>query len=170
MVVKIYLEPDLEPIFHKHSYGYCPNKSAIDAIGMARSRCWKYNYVIEFDIKGLFDNIDHELLMLVVRKHTKEAWILLYIDRWLKVPFINKEGKQTARESGTPQGGVISPLLANLFMHYTFDKWMMKTNPKAPFERYADDAIINCKTEKEAKKILKELDRRLKMCKLELHP
>lgn len=154
MAVKLYLEPKLEPIFHKDSYGYRPNKSAIEAIGKARERCWKYDYVIEFDIKGLFDNIDHELLMRAVRKHEKEPWILMYIGRWLKAPFIDQEGHVIDRKSGTPQGGVISPLLANLFMHYAFDEWMGRENPEAPFERYADDAIIHCKTEKEANEIL----------------
>jgi group II intron reverse transcriptase/maturase len=139
MVVKMYLEPKVEPIFHKDSYGYRPNMSAIDAIGQARKRCWKYDYVIEFDIKGLFDNIDHGLLMRAVRKHIREPWILMYIERWLKAPFIDSKGRMIERKSGTPQGGVISPVLANLFMHYAFDMWMIRKNPQAPFERYADD-------------------------------
>lgn len=170
MVVKMYLEPKIEPIFHKDSYGYRPNKSAIDAIGQARKRCWQYDYVIEFDIKGLFDNIDHELLMRAVRKHICEPWILIYIERWLKAPFVDSEGQTIERKSGTPQGGVISPVLANLFMHYAFDMWMGRTNPHAPFERYADDAIIHCKTETEAREILEQLNKRLEECKLELHP
>ncbi|MDD4680969.1 MAG: group II intron reverse transcriptase/maturase [Clostridia bacterium] len=170
MVVKMYMEPKVEPIFHEDSYGYRPNKSAIDAIGQARKRCWKYDYVIEFDIKGLFDNIDHELLMRAVRKHVKESWVLMYIERWLKAPFIDSEDRLIERKSGTPQGGVISPVLANLFMHYAFDKWMERTNPQAPFERYADDAIIHCMTETEAKEILEKLKQRLEKCKLELHP
>ena len=170
MVAKMYMEAELEPIFHEDSYGYRPGKSAIDAIGQARTRCWRYDYVIEFDIKGLFDNIDHELLMKAVRKHVKEAWVLLYIERWLKVPFVDTEGDTEERKSGTPQGGVISPLLANLFMHYAFDMWMVRKNPQAPFERYADDAIIHCETEAAAEKILGQLKRRMKECKLELHP
>ncbi|MFZ3580443.1 group II intron reverse transcriptase/maturase [Virgibacillus sp. DJP39] len=170
MVVKMDLEPKVEPIFHEDSYGYRPNKSALDAIGLARKRCWKYDYVIEFDIKGLFDNIDHELLMRAVQKHTKESWIIMYIERWLKAPFVNSEGNRIERNSGTPQGGVISPVLANLFMHYAFDMWMVRTNSYSPFERYADDAIIHCKTENEAQEILGKLDQRLKKCKLELHP
>ncbi|AZU60839.1 group II intron reverse transcriptase/maturase [Neobacillus mesonae] len=170
MVVKMYLEPKVEPIFHEDSYGYRPNKSAIDAIGQARKRCWKYDYVIEFDIKGLFDNIDHELLMRAVQKHTKESWIRMYVERWLKAPFIDSENRKIERKSGTPQGGVISPVLANLFMHYAFDVWMLRTNPRAPFERYADDAIIHCKSEEEAQDILRKLNQRLKECKLELHP
>jgi len=170
MVVKMYLEPKVEPVFHEDSYGYRPNKSAIDAIGQARKRCWEYDYVIEFDIKGLFDNIDHKMLMRAVRKHIKESWVLMYIERWLKAPFVDSKGITIERKSGTPQGGVISPVIANLFMHYAFDMWMVWTNPQAPFERYADDAIIHCKTETEAKEILEKLKQRLVECKLELHP
>jgi group II intron reverse transcriptase/maturase len=170
MIVKLYLEPRVEPVFHIDSYGYRPNKSAIDAIRQARKRCWKNDYVLEFDIKGLFDNIDHELLMRAVRKHINETWILMYIERWLRAPFINSEGQWIERKNGTPQGGVISPVLANLFMHYAFDLWMQRTNPNAPFERYADDAIIHCRTQAEAEEILEKLKKRLGECKLELHP
>ena len=169
MVAKLYFEPDVEPIFHKDSYGYRPGKSAVDAVGQARQRCWKFNYVIEFDIKGLFDNIDHELLKKAVRKHAKEPWIEIYVDRWLKAPFMDGNGIVTERECGTPQGGVISPVLANLFLHYAFDVWITRRYPDAPFERYADDAIIHCKTEKEALEILSSLEKRLEECKLELH-
>jgi group II intron reverse transcriptase/maturase len=169
-VVKRILEPRLEEIFHPDSYGYRPGKSALDAIGQARSRCWKYDYVVEFDIKGLFDNIDHELLMKAVEKHTEEKWIKLYIRRWLEAPFENKNGETIRRNSGTPQGGVVSPLLANLFMHYAFDAWMKRNYPDCPFERYADDAVIHCKTEKEAQEILNCLDLRMRECRLELHP
>ena len=169
MVVKMYLEPNIEPIFHNDSYGYRPNKSALDAIEKARQRCWKYDYVIEFDIKGLFDNIDHELLMKAVKLHTKEPWILLYIERWLKAPFI-VGNERIERTSGTPQGGVISPILANLFMHYAFDVWLTRNYKDAPFERYADDAIIHCKNENAALEILRALTTRLTECKLELHP
>lgn len=170
MTAKLYFEPKVEPIFHQDSYGYRPNKSAIDAVGRARERCWKYDYVIEFDIKGLFDNIDHELLMKAVKKHTNQKWLILYIERWLKAPFLDSEGKVTYRTSGTPQGGVISPVLANLFMHYTFDKWMEINSPSTPFERYADDGIVHCRTEAEAKETLEKLKKRLNQCKLELHP
>lgn len=170
MVAKMFIEPAVEPIFHEDSYGYRPQKSAKDAIKQARTRCWKYDYVVEFDIKGLFDNIDHELLMKVVEKHVSENWIRLYIKRWLVTPFALKDGTLIERAAGTPQGGVISPLLANMFMHYVFDVWMNRSFPNAPFERYADDAVIHCKTENEAKWILESLDNRLKSCKLELHP
>ena len=170
MTARMYLEPKVEPIFHKDSYGYRPNKSAIDAIGKVRQRCWRYDYVIELDIKGLFDNIDHELLMKAVELHTDEKWLKLYIRRWLKTPFGTKEGMLTERKSGTPQGGVISPVLANIYLHYAFDVWMERNYPIAPFARYADDAIIHCKSEKEAKEIKEALNQRMKQCKLELHP
>ena len=170
MVAKMYLEPQVEPIFHEDSYGYRPHKSALDAVGQARQRCWKYDYVIELDIKGLFDNIDHELLMRAVRKHVKEAWVILYIERWLTIPFITSTNLVVERRSGTPQGGVISPVLANLFMHYAFDIWMTRNYPNSPFERYADDGIIHCKTEREAQEVLKGLNQRMTECKLELHP
>jgi RNA-directed DNA polymerase len=169
MVVKLYFEPSVEPFFHQDSYGYRPNKSAIQALEITRKRCWKYNWVLEFDIKGLFDNIDHGLLMKAVEKHTNIKWIKLYIERWLKAPFQTKEGV-VERSSGTPQGGVISPVLANLFLHYTFDKWMTIKHPNNPFARYADDAVIHCKTEEEAIRVLESLNNRMNECKLELHP
>ena len=170
MTARMYLEPKVEPVFHRDSYGYRPNKSAIDAIGKVRERCWRYDYVIELDIKGLFDNIYHELLMKAVELHTDEKWLKLYIRRWLKTPFGTKGGILAERKSGTPQGGVISPVLANLFLHYAFDVWMERNYPTALFARYADDAVIHCKSEKEAKEIKEALNQRMKQCKLELHP
>lgn len=169
MTVKLYFEPSVEPFFHEDSYGYRPKKSAIQALEITRKRCWKYNWVLEFDIKGLFDNIDHDLLMRAVEKHTNVEWIKVYIKRWLKAPFQTNKGIKE-RTSGTPQGGVISPVLANLFLHYTFDKWMAINHPNNPFTRYADDAVIHCKTEEEAKKLLESLNKRMNICKLELHP
>jgi RNA-directed DNA polymerase len=170
MVVNLYLNPIIEPIFHQDSYGYRPHKSALDAVGQARRRCWRYDYVIELDIKGLFDHIDHKLLMRAVRKHIQQSWMILYIERWLKTSFITKTKEVITRKSGTPQGGVVSPILANLFMHYAFDRWITKNYPDAPFERYADDAIIHCKSEQRALEILAALKMRLTECKLELHP
>lgn len=170
MIARMYLEPKVEPIFHKDSYGYRVNKSAIDAVGKVRERCWRYDYVIEFDIKGLFDNIDHELLMKAVELHTEEKWMKLYIRRWLTAPFVTKKGRVIERNSGTPQGGVISPVLANIFLHYAFDIWMKTNYSMAPFARYADDAVIHCKSEKQAKEIKEALTLRMKQCKLELHP
>jgi RNA-directed DNA polymerase len=122
------------------------------------------------DIKGFFDNIDHELMMRAVKKHTQEAWILLYVQRWLEAPIQETDGSLVKRTKGTPQGGVISPLLANMFLHYTFDEWMRKNNPSNPFERYADDIVVHCKTEEEATKLKEKIKERLQACKLELHP
>ena len=169
MVVKMYLEPKVEPIFHEDSYGYRPNKSAIEAVGKVRRRCWNYDWVIDVDIKGFFDNIDHELMMLAVRKHTNCKWVLLYVERWLKAPEQRREGTPEDRDKGTPQGGVISPLLANLFLHYAYDEWMKRNYPNNPFERYADDIVVHCKTELEAKSLLEVTEKRLNQCKLEVN-
>ena len=170
MVARMYVEPVVEPMFCEDSYGYRPNKSAIDAVATARKRCWRYDYVIELDVKGLFDNIDHELLMKVVERHVGEPWICMYIKRWLKTPFITRDGQVIERKSGTPQGGVISPVLANMFLHYVFDMWMKRNFPQAPFERYADDGVIHCRTKEEAIHIKEKLAKRFEECKLELHP
>ena len=169
MVAKIYLEPVLEPHFHKDSYGYRPAKSAIQAVEVTRRRCWKYDWVLEFDIKGLFDNIDHDLLMRAVRKHTECKWIPLYIERWLKAPFQKEDGTLVERRRGTPQGGVISPLLSNLFLHYVFDKWMERNCPQIPFCRYADDGVVHCRSEAEALWLKGVLEVRFRQCNLELH-
>jgi RNA-directed DNA polymerase len=170
MVVKLTFEPTVEPHFLPDSYGYRPNKSALDAVGATRQRCWQYDWVLEFDIKGLFDNIDHELLMKAVRKHTSEKWIILYIERWLKASMQQADGTLTERSKGTPQGGVISPVLSNLFLHYVFDAWMTRNYPSMPWCRYADDGLVHCKTEQEAQQLLAALARRFAECKLELHP
>lgn len=170
MTVKLYLEPVLEPIFDVDSYGYRPGKSALDALNATRSRCWQFDWVVDLDIKGFFDNIDHDLMMKAVCSHTDCKWIRLYIERWLKAPVQMQDGKQVARSLGTPQGGVISPLLANLFLHYAFDAWMRRTYPGAPFERYADDVVIHCKSEEQALSIHRNLKERMENCKLELHP
>jgi RNA-directed DNA polymerase len=169
-VWKRYFEPMVEPHFHEDSYGYRPNKSALDAVEITRRRCWKYDWVLEFDIKGLFDNIDFELLMKTVRWHTKERWLLLYVERWLKAPFQKDDGTLVERTKGTPQGGVASPILANLFLHYVFDLWMKRNYPFLPFCRYADDGIVHCRTESEARVLREALEERFKECKLELHP
>jgi RNA-directed DNA polymerase len=168
-VVKIYLEPELEPLFHADSYGYRPGKSAIEAVGKARERCWRYNWVLDLDIKGFFDSMGHELLMRAVRKHTNRPWIVLYVERWLKAPAQAPDGRLEQRGKGTPQGGVISPLLANLFLHDAFDDWMRRNHPEIPFERYADDMIVHCETEQKAKQMKKAIEERLKQCKLELN-
>ena len=170
MVAKLYLEPMIDPRFHSDSFGYRPHKSALDAVASCRQRCWKYNWVIDLDIKGFFDNIDHALLLRAVKKHTNCKWLLLYIERWLTAPIEAADGQVQVRTKGTPQGGVISPLLANLFLHYTFDKWMEKNFSKNPFERYADDGVVHCKTLKEAESLKSMLEERFAECKLELHP
>ena len=170
MVVKMYFEPSVEPYFHRDSYGYRAGKSAIDAVAVTRKRCWKYNWVMEFDIKGLFDNIDHELLMKAVRKHTYIPWVRLYVERWLKASFQKAGGTMEQRTKGTPQGGVISPVLANLFLHYAFDAWMDRTHPDKPFARYADDGVVHCKSLQDAEEVYQSLKNRLEECGLEIHP
>ena len=169
MVVKQLIEPDLDPIFRPDSYGYRPRKSALDAVGVTRERCWKYDWVLEFDIKGLFDNLPHELLLKAVQKHVKCKWALLYIERWLTAP-VEKEGLLIERTHGTPQGGVISPILSNLFLHYAFDLWMTRTHPGLPWCRYADDGLVHCRSEQEAEALKAELHARLAECGLEMHP
>src|SRR6185312_6675715 len=149
-VARRYLEPYLEPVFHTDSYGYRPGRSAIDAVSQARQRCWRYDWVLDIDVKGYFDSIDWELLLKAVRHHTDCPWVLLYIERWLKAPVQMEDGSVVPRTAGTPQGGVISPILANLFLHYAFDTWMARSFPRIPFERYADDAICHCKSAEEA--------------------
>jgi RNA-directed DNA polymerase len=170
MVVKLTLEPVLDPIFHADSYGYRPGKSALEAIGVARKRCWRYNWVVDLDIKGFFDNIDHALLMRALRKHIQIKWILLYVERWLTAPIQQEDGTLIKRIKGSPQGGVISPLLSNLFLHYAFDEWMRRKHPDICFERYADDALVHCNSEKQARLLKGCLEERMKECKLELHP
>ena len=170
MVAKLYLEPEVEPEFHEDSYGYRPGKSALDAVGRARQRCWRNDWVLDLDIKGFFDNIDHSLMMHAVRKHTDSPWILLYIERWLKASAIDAEGNKVDRDRGTPQGGVASPLLANIFLHHVFDKWMAENFPYIPFERYADDIVVHCRSKAQAKFIHRQIDERLRRCKLEAHP
>ena len=169
MVVKRYLEPRLEAHFHPDSYGYRPEKSAIEAIGVARQRCWRYDWVLDLDIKGFFDNIDHDLLMRAVRKHTNCKWVLLYIERWLKAPAQLEDGSLIHRDKGTPQGGVVSPLLANLFLHYAFDVWMKRRYPRIPFERYADDVICHCRSKAEAERLRVAIGKRFAECGLELN-
>jgi group II intron reverse transcriptase/maturase len=169
-VARRYLEPILEPVFHVDSYGYRPGKSAIDAVRTARQRCWRYDWVLDLDVKGYFDSIDWELMLKAVRQHTDCRWVLLYIERWLKAPVQMEDGSVVPRTAGTPQGGVISPLLANLFLHYAFDMWMARTYPHIPFERYADDAICHCQSAEEARALWSAIADRFAVCKLVLHP
>src|ERR1700747_1904810 len=169
-VVKAKLEPELEPLFHADSYGYRPGKSALDAVGQARERCWRYDWGLDLDIKGFFDNLSQDLLLRAVKKHAKDRLIVLYVERWLKAPVQEEDGRLVPREKGTPQGGVISPLLANLFLHYALDRWLAANYPQVPFERYADDVIAHCRTERQAQEMRKAIAERLQSCGLELHP
>jgi len=169
-VVKSYLEPMVEPKFHEDSYGYRPRKSALDAVGVARRRCWRQDWCIDLDIKGFFDNIDHELMMKAIRFHTDKQWVHIYVERWLKAPIQHVNGSLIQRDRGTPQGGVASPLLANIFMHHTFDEWMEKHFPNVKFERFADDVLAHCNSLEQAEKVLSAIKIRLKECGLELHP
>jgi RNA-directed DNA polymerase len=168
-VVKGYLEPELEKHFHPDSYGYRPG-TALEAVGVARRRCWRQAWVLDLDIRAYFDSIPHELLLRAVRKHTNGAWVLLYIERWLKAPVQLEDGTLEPREKGSPQGSVISPLLANLFLHWTFDRWMVRNHPEIPFERFADDVLCHCDTERQARILKGELEKRFAECGLELHP
>ena len=169
-VVKKVLEPLLEPIFDKNSFGYRPKKSALDAIAVTRNRCWKYDWVVEFDIKGLFDNVDHNMLMKALKHHCNCKWILLYIERWIKAPMQDKYGNIILRNKGTPQGGVVSPVLANLFLHYAFDVWVRREMPTIPFCRYADDGLLHCISKEQAEYVLGKVKQRFLECSLEIHP
>ena len=171
MVVKEYIESRLEKIFSPNSYGYRPNKNAHQALESVRKNCWKTDWVIDLDIKGFFYNIDHHKLMLAVEKHVPEKWVRLYIKRWLNMPVLTKSGELVEKQGkGTPQGGVISPLLANLFLHYALDKWLGTTDKTVKFARYADDAILHCHSKAHAEQTLKAIRERLRTCGLELHP
>lgn len=169
-VVKMVLEPKVEPVFHPDSYGYRPGRCALDAVGVARKRCWAANWVIDLDIRAFFDSLDHELAERAVAHHSDEAWVRLLIGRWLRAPVQRADGTLEARSKGTPQGGVVSPLLANLFLHYAFDAWMNRVYPGVPFERYADDIAVHCKTKEQAQSVLEAIRERLAQCRLELHP
>jgi RNA-directed DNA polymerase len=169
-VVKMVLEPLVDSHFHQDSYGYRPGKSALDAVGMARKRCWDADWVIDVDIKGFFDSIPHDLVERAVAHHTDCPWVRLYIARWLRAPVQKPDGTLEQRTRGTPQGGVVSPVLANLFLHYAFDAWMRRTFPHVHFERYADDAIVHCRSERQARAVLDAIRGRFAQCGLELHP
>ena len=168
--IKFFLEEKLEPLFHPDSYGYRPNRSAHDALQQTQKRCWEYHWAVEIDIKAFFDNVDHALVMKALAFHQVPEWVLLYAKRWLEAPMIDRQGNRQAREKGTPQGGVISPLLANLFLHHGFDEWMRRYYPEIPFERYADDVILHCQSEYKADLIMTALATRMASIGLALHP
>lgn len=169
-VIKNQIEERLEKIFYPQSYGYRPKRSAHQALGQVRKNCWKYDWVIDLDIKNFFDDIDHDKLLKALGKHVEEKWVLRYIERWLKAPLQTRKGETIARTNGTPQGGVISPLLANLFLHYTLDVWLGRLNPSIEFVRYADDIIIHCQTQSQAEQSLHQIKERVENCGLTLHP
>ena len=169
-VVKEHLNKTVDSKFEKNSYGYRKGKSAQTALQKCKENCWQYAWAIDLDIKGFFDNIDRDLLMKEVKQHSEEKWVLMYIERWLNAPIIKKDGTKVNREKGTPQGGVISPLLANIFLDKVFDKWFLKNFKGADFERYADDIIIHCRTQEQAEVILTQVRERLTKYQLELHP
>jgi RNA-directed DNA polymerase len=169
-VVKLALEPKVEPYFHPDSYGYRPGRSALDAVGKARERCWKFDWVLDLDIKSFFDTIPWDLIEKAVAHHTELGWVRLHVKRWLQAPVEREDGTRMERTRGTPQGSVISPLLANLLLHYAFDLWMQRTFPHLCFERYADDAIVHCRSESETRHVMEAIRKRLAECGLELHP
>ena len=168
-VAKLYLEPQVEPHFHPDSYGYRPKRSALEAVGACRERCWKADWVIDLDLRSFFDTVDHDLMLAAVAAHTDERWVLLYVERWLRAPLDQGDGDLKERDRGTPQGSAISPLLANLYLHYAFDAWMARGFPATPFERYADDVVVHCRSESHARLVLGEIGKRLASCRLELN-
>jgi RNA-directed DNA polymerase len=171
-VARLYLEPKVEPVFHPDSYGYRPGKSALDAVAACRQRCWRADWVIDMDIRAFFDTVPWNLVLKAVAHHITpdQRWILLYVERWLKAPLQQADGILVARERGTPQGSAISPLLANLFMHYAFDAWMAREFPGVRFERYCDDAVVHCGSDKQARHVREAIAARLAQVGLELHP
>jgi RNA-directed DNA polymerase len=169
-VVKNYLEPLLEPHFHKNSFGYRPDRNAHQAVQQAAEQSWKKAWVLDLDIEGFFDNLDHGLVMRALQKHTSEKWVLMYVERWLKAPIEHEDGKLEYPEKGSPQGGVVSPLLSNLYLHYAFDKWMDIHYGGVVFERYADDIVVHCESKQEAENLQIAIAERLKECGLRLHP
>lgn len=166
----MYLEPIVEPKFHEDSYGYRPNKSALDAVYTARKRCWKNDWTVDLDISGFFDNLDHDLALQAIKKHTDCKWVILYVERWMKAPIQQADGSKVVRDKGVPQGGSVSPIISNIFMHHVFDIWMKKNYPTVPFERYVDDAIVHCRTKRQAEFMKVMIEERLAKCKLRLHP
>ena len=169
-VVRLYIEPEVDPLFHPDSYGYRPGRAVLDAVGACRQRCWRYDWAIDLDIRSFFDSIPHSLLLKAVTKHTDLRWVLLYVQRWLEAPLQREDGTLEQRDRGTPQGSAISPFLANLFLHYAFDRWMDRNFPGCPFERFADDAIVHCASEAQAGEVLDAITRRMAEVGLELHP
>jgi group II intron reverse transcriptase/maturase len=169
-VAVLVIEPNVEQVFHDDSYGYRPGRSPEDAVGMCRERCWKKDWVVDLDVKAFFDSVSWELMLKAVARHTDQKWVLLYVERWLKAPMLMPDGSLVARVKGTPQGGPVSPLIANIFLHYGFDSWMVREYPGVQFERFADDVVVHCVTERQARQVREAIGRRLVDIGLELHP
>ncbi|WP_083733929.1 group II intron reverse transcriptase/maturase [Actinomadura sp. CNU-125] len=169
-VVARHLMRRVEPLFHPDSYGYRPGRSALDAVEKCRERCWKRDWVVEFDIARFFDSVPWDLLVKAVEAHTEVVWVKLYVRRWLAAPLVMPDGALLQRERGTPQGAPVSPVLAKLFLHYAFDTWMDREFPTVQFERYADDAVMHCATERQAREVLEALRNRMVEVGLKLHP
>jgi RNA-directed DNA polymerase len=169
-VVAMFLERLVEPVFHRDSYGYRPGRSALDAVARCRERCWRDDWVIDLDVRAFFDSVDHSLMLKAVARHTDAKWVLLYVARWLKAPMRQPDGTLAARDRGTPQGSAVSPVLANLYLHYAFDMWLAREYPGVTFERYCDDAVIHCSSQAQAVKVRDALAARLADVGLELHP
>ena len=168
-VVAGHLEPGVEPHFHPDSYGYRPGRSALDAVGVCRERCWREAWVLDLDIRGFFDSVPWDLTLKAVARHTDQRFVLLYVERWLKAPLQVEDGSLVERDRGTPQGSALSPLLANVFLHYAFDLWMVREYPGVQFERYCDDVIVHARSELEARQLRAAIASRLADCGLELN-
>jgi RNA-directed DNA polymerase len=166
----IALEPNVEKIFHNDSYGYRPGCSPLDAVAVCRQRCFKKDWVVDLDVRAFFDSVPWDLMLKAVERHTDSKWVMLYVERWLKAPMLRSDGSLVERIKGTPQGGPISPVLANLFLHYAFDTWLGREFPAVTFERFADDAVIHCVSERQARLVRDAVARRLADVGLELHP
>jgi RNA-directed DNA polymerase len=168
-VVRGYVESGVEPCFHPDSYGYRPGRSALDAVGVCRERCWRSDWVLDMDIRSFFDSVSWDLTLKAVAAHTDQRWILLYVERWLKAPLQLADGSLVERDRGTPQGSAISPLLANMFLHYALDAWMAREHPAVQFERYCDDVIVHARSEREARQLRDAIASRLADCGLQLN-
>jgi RNA-directed DNA polymerase len=169
-VVALWLEPRMESIFHDDSFGYRPGRSPLDAVARCRERCWRKNWVLDLDVQKFFDSVDHDLMVRAVEVNTDQKWVVLYVKRWLKAPIRMLDGRLEERDRGTPQGSAVSPVLANLFMHYAFDSWLEREFPTVEFERFADDAVVHCVTERQAQEVRAALSERLESVGLRLHP
>jgi RNA-directed DNA polymerase len=169
-VAALMLEPNVERVFHNDSYGYRPGRSPVDAVRICRERCFKKDWVVDLDVKAFFDSVSWDLMLKAVARHTDQKWVLMYVERWLRASMQMRDGTKVARVKGTPQGGPISPLIANIFLHYGFDLWMNRKFPGVQFERFADDVVVHCVTESQARYVRDAIGRRLAEIGLELHP